>query len=102
MKRIMKFILFFLFFVLTGVLYYYIPTPNYYFFASRIIRDILYLAPLWIVNIICGFIIGFCLKILSRKNKIKSIALVLLGCILSQCSLFFTLVINYGITMSAF
>ncbi len=101
MKRIMKFILFFVFFVLTGVLYYYIPTPNYYF-ASRIIDDTLYLAPLWIVNIICGFIIGFCLKILSAKNKIKSTAWIFLGCILSQCSLIFTVVINYGITMSGF
>ena len=100
MKRLMKFILFFLFFILTGIMFFYIPEFHESYFklniASRFVGDILFLTPLWVA------IIGKILKIITFQSKVKSIVFILLGCIISQCSFILVLAINFTKTMSYF
>ena len=105
-KKLIKMICFFVFFILTGIMFFYIPEFRESYFklniASRIVEDLLFLTPLWIANIIGGLVIGKILKIITFQTKVKSIVFILLGCMISQCSFILVLAIHFTKTMSYF
>ena len=103
MKKIMKFFLFFSFFIVTGTaFFYFLSYFDLPFNIPKRIEGVYFYLPLWIINIIGGFIIGHCLKLFSLKNKGEIIAWIFLGCVLSHVMWYCVFLINFSITMSAF
>lgn len=102
-KRILKYLIFISFYVMTGIIFFQcIPVSKELINMHRITGEILYFAPLWIINIVGGIVIGFLLKIFSTQNKGEIIAWLFLGCIISQFIYIVVLILNYMIAMLKF
>lgn len=111
-QRILCYVIFFMFFIITGCVYFYLYkyvdiimdllfpfiTPQ----SSRWLQDIIYSAPLWLFNIVIGIPLGIFLRLFNHKKIGWLILLLFLGCILSEFSWFFTFANEYSKIMSDF
>lgn len=103
-SKMIKFILFFVYFILTGYLYHYCNSIFLFEYTGmpEAVEEFLFVLPLLLVNILGGALLGIKLKLFCNNIILKLLLCIIAGCVVSFFSWFFVLVFEYSKIMSDF